>query len=277
MSLGIAIKGPEGIVLAADSRVTLTAAQPGMGPIPITFDNVTKLLTFSAHPYVGAVTYGQAVIGLRTAHSYVPEFEVELRKKGSSRLSVSEFASRLSEFYLARWKEGTPPNYEGPPMTFIVGGYDEGSPYGKVFLLHIPVEPKPAEQNPGQEFGMSWGGQLQIASRIIHGFDPILQEIVNKGPFLPDDKKQPFLAEISKLQWQIPWQILPLQDCVDLAANLISITKFMQDVGITIRGVGGITEIATITRTRDLTFVQRKRLHGEYSDGVDTNPIEGGR
>lgn len=277
MSLGIVIKGPEGVVLAADSRVTLTAAQAGMAPIPITFDNVTKLLTFSGHPYVGAVTYGQAVIGLRTAHSFIPEFELELQTGDAKRIPIADFASELSRFFMARWKEGIAGEYNGPPMTFIVAGYDEGSPYGKVFLFHIPAEPKPLEQHSGQEFGMTWGGQLQIASRIIHGYDPMLIEMANQGSFLQPEMQHAYKAEIAKLQWQIPWQILPLQDCVDLAANLISITKFMQNVGITIRGVGGMTEIATVTRTRDLSFVQRKRLHGEYSDGVEIDPRAGGR
>ena len=82
MSLGVVIKGPEGLVLAADSRVTLEARQQNGAPIPVNFDNATKLLAFSKpHKHVGAVTYGMAAIGVRTAHSYLPEFEVWLRKE----------------------------------------------------------------------------------------------------------------------------------------------------------------------------------------------------
>ncbi len=47
MSLGIAFKGPEGIVLAADSRVTLTTQMTNGKQTQIiasTFDNGTKLL-----------------------------------------------------------------------------------------------------------------------------------------------------------------------------------------------------------------------------------------
>ena len=82
MSLGIVIKGPEGIVLAADSRVTLTATRPGNPPMEINFDNATKLLTFGdTHKYVAAVTYGSAVIGLRTAHSFIPELQGALPER----------------------------------------------------------------------------------------------------------------------------------------------------------------------------------------------------
>jgi hypothetical protein len=52
MSLGIIFKGTEGIVLAADSRVTLMATLPSLQTpagnqqilVPATFDNASKLL-----------------------------------------------------------------------------------------------------------------------------------------------------------------------------------------------------------------------------------------
>jgi len=68
MSLAIVIKGPEGVVLAADSRITLEARRPEGTSIAVNFDNASKLLSFTKpHTNVGAVTYGAAVIGQRTA------------------------------------------------------------------------------------------------------------------------------------------------------------------------------------------------------------------
>ena len=92
MSLGIAFKGPEGIVLAADSRVTLTAQiQTGKTKelLPSTFDNATKLLQVTGHNYVGVVTYGLGAMGEkepRVAHSFMPEFEKHLDESGNKRL-----------------------------------------------------------------------------------------------------------------------------------------------------------------------------------------------
>ena len=70
MSLGIAFKGPEGIVLAADSRVTLLTPSPQMLNLPpmllpSTYDNATKLLRISEQKYIGAVTYGVGSIGIK--------------------------------------------------------------------------------------------------------------------------------------------------------------------------------------------------------------------
>ncbi len=88
MSLGIAFKGPEGIVLAADSRVTINAEKRITDNLtlvlPNTFDNATKLLKVNGYDNVGAVTYGLGAIGVkepRTAHSFLPEFEICLSKK----------------------------------------------------------------------------------------------------------------------------------------------------------------------------------------------------
>ena len=59
MSLGIGVKGPEGVVLATDTRITLTARQQGSHPLNVNFDNATKFLTFDEpHNCVAAVTYG---------------------------------------------------------------------------------------------------------------------------------------------------------------------------------------------------------------------------
>jgi len=108
MSLGIVIKAPEGLVLAAESRLTLTAQAPNTPPLHVNFDNATKLLSFEKpNTSIGVVTYGQAAIGLRTAQSYLPEFEAKLAED-SKRLSVIEFANKFSEFYLQQWQTAMP-------------------------------------------------------------------------------------------------------------------------------------------------------------------------
>jgi len=169
MSLGIIFKGPEGIVLAADSRVTLTSElSSGAGqPTKVmhsTFDNANKLLQVNGQDFVGVVTYGVGAIGQqepRTAHSYIPEFESELTKNKVSRLSVEDFANKLGDFFLKHWNANMPSQFAGNGMIFLVGGYDEGDVYGKVFEIQVPHSPKAKEYNSGL-FGITWGGQSEI-------------------------------------------------------------------------------------------------------------------
>lgn len=261
MSLSVVIKGPEGVVLAADSRVTLTVQRPDGGSLPVNFDNATKLLTFSEpHNYVGAVTYGAAVIGLRTAQSFLPELEVELPENG--RLKVLDYAQLFSDFYMRQWNEIVPEDYDGASMIFIIGGYNEDEPYGRVYLVDIPRNPTPVEQNPGKNnFGMTWGGQLQMASRMIHGYDPVLMSILKEEFDLKDKDIQSLEEKLKEvIEYRIPYQVLPLQDCVDLAHLMLRTTMDAQELSISMRGVGGPIDLVTITRTDGLKEIRRKSI-----------------
>jgi len=273
MSLGIAFKGPEGIVLAADSRVTLTAQlqQPNQPPIilPSTFDNAVKLLSVKGQKYVGAVTYGAGAIGQaepRTAHSYIPEFEQELGNANpdANRLSVEDFSSRLSHFFLKKWQDQKMPS-KGQDMAFLVGGYDKGAPYGRVFEFFIPSLPTPVEKNSGiGEFGLVWGGQREYADRLIQGFDDRLPELAKGFLNLDDQKRDEFRLRLkAQLQPPVPFAFLPLQDCVDFSIFLIRTTITMQHWLVGLRGVGGAIDVAVITRTDGFVEIQKKKIKGE--------------
>lgn len=269
MSLGIIFKGPEGIVLAADSRVTLTVKRPGRSEIiPATFDNSTKLLKVSKQDYVGFVTYGMGVIGQnmpRTAHSYLPEFEAKLYKENKGhRLSVVKFAEKVSEFYLFQWEANMPKDYKGPDLVFLIGGFDSDAAYGRVFEIGIPSKPKPKEWHKGS-FGGVWGGQREFTDRLIQGFDPSLLDIVNKELGLNTQQQQKLGNALKKLQVPIPFPFLSLQDCVDLSIFLIRTTMNMQRWQVGIRGVGGEIDVAIITRTEGFKPVQQKKIRGELS------------
>ena len=264
MSLGVVIKGPEGVVLAVDSRVTLEARIGDQSPLPVNFDNTSKLLTFlKPHDYVGAVTYGEAVVGQRTAHSLIPEFEQNVLTKEKGRLNILNYAKKLSNFFMNRWKESMLQEYRGPGMTFIVGGYNEKDAYGSVYVFGIPKSPNPEPRNP-EGFGMTWGGQLQIATRIIHGCDPNFLNIIRSTLNLNTQQVNKIREELKKkLEFPIPYSVLPLQDCVDLAIFLIRSTMTAQRLAVGIRGVGGPIDVAIIKRIQSITFIQKKEIQGE--------------
>lgn len=259
MSLGIVIKAPEGIVLAAESRVTLTTKLPNGQEQNTNFDNATKLLSFSA-PYnsVGAVTYGQAAIGIRTVSSFLPEFESNLP---GARVPAHEFSTRLSQFFLTQWNSSVPQPYQGPNIIFVVGGFDDGEPYGKVFMFEIPGAPNPVEQSPGG-FGITWGGQREIVDRLIQGFDGRLLGILQSTLGLDATALQNLTQSLAPLQLPIPLQFMGLQDNVNLALFFIETTIAAQRLTLGLRGCGGPIDVATITRRDNFQFVQKKRIKG---------------
>jgi hypothetical protein len=261
MSLAVVIKGPEGLVLAADSRVTLLGKR-GNQAFAVNYDNATKLLTFEGQTHIAAVTYGAAVIGARTAHSFIPEFEV--RENLKQRLNVEEFCRELRSFFKERWDSavtGAGP-YVGPEMTFVVAGYDEGDAYGKVFVFGVPrteIQPRNADN-----FGMTWGGQLELASRMIHGFDPALPGIIERILGLTENEQKVKLQEaLKQLEFPIPYQVLPLQDSINLAISMLRSTITFQSLGAGVRSVGGPLEVAVVTRVKGVQYIQKKELRGE--------------
>ena len=279
MSLGIVFKGAEGIVLAADSRVTLYNQKPSLIPnqtisVPSYYDNAQKLLYCNSQTHIGAVTYGLGALGqkdFRTAHSLMLEFEDYLGAKGvtkKKRIKVQEYAKHLSDFFLDQWNTRMPPqqpNAKIDPMIFLVGGYNEGEIYGKIYQFSIPLSPVPTDCMADDTFGLQYGGQSDYLARLLRGFDnnlPIkVKEILNINDAQKADLTTKLTASLSS---PVPYQFFSLQDCVDLSTFLITTTIRLQLFLNDIRGVGGEIDVATITRAEGFQPVQVKQVHGNY-------------
>jgi hypothetical protein len=63
------------------------------------------------------------------------------------------------------------------------------------------------------------------------------------------------------LEAKIPYDMLPLQDCIDLASFLIDATIKAQSLSVAVRGVGGEIDLAVITRDGGFEHLHEKRLH----------------
>ena len=83
------------------------------------------------------------------------------------------------------------------PMTFIVAGFDEGAPYGTVYEVSVPTALTPVEKAAG-DFGVTFGGQAELAARLIGGVDPRAGGIAKDVLDLTDEQ----MSELS-LRWGI--------------------------------------------------------------------------
>ena len=262
MSLGIVVKSPAGIVLAADSRITIQARNSLTGEtFAASYDNATKIVRLGEGSTVAALSFGQAVIPgtMRTPASYVPEFEAALERRSDARTSVSIFAEELSRFMAAQWEKEAPDDYEGSKITFYAAGYDPGEAYGRVFKFVIPDQPEPQEQNV-DTFGASWGGQMGIVNRIYKGIEQALQDRIIEELQLSPEQTETLRTITGAQQLVVPIQAFALQDCVDLAVTLILTTIKMQDLSVTDRGVGGPIDVVAITRTDGAHPIQVKEV-----------------
>jgi hypothetical protein len=161
-----------------------------------------------------------------------------------------------------------PENYTGEPMVFHIGGYDQDAPYGRLFSFDIPRHPEPEETNAGQ-FGMVWGGQKEFVDRLLQGFDDTLPTSVQTFLNLTDPQTTNLRTHLkTNLAVKVPYQFLPLQDCVNIAIFLIQATIRMQTFLVGMRGVGGAIDVATITRTDGFNAIQEKVITGEKPTSI---------
>jgi hypothetical protein len=167
------------------------------------------------------------------------------------------------QFFLPLYQAAHPGAPAGNDMCFLVGGYNEGEAYGRVYEVIIPARPVPVEQNVNA-FGLTWGGQTHIVARLLSGSDPMVIQHLKQKFTISDQDMSAASTEATQLHaLKIPYQFLPLQDCVDLAILLVRTTSQLMQYTTDVRGVGGAVDVATITRTEGYKNVQSKTIHGD--------------
>jgi hypothetical protein len=192
-------------------------------------------------------------------HGFIPEFEAHLAENCPAPLTVEEAAKQLGQFFLEQWTEAGMP-MEADPIFFQVAGFDEGEAYGRVFEVSVPNDLDPVEQIP-DDFGIKWGGQDYLLERLINGVAPMAYYFAQDELGLTDDQVQQLANRLyGELQLPIPYQFLPLQDCVDMATFLVDMTATVLTWTPGVQGVGGDVDVATITISDGFQSVQHKRI-----------------
>src|SRR5207245_10509217 len=129
----------------------------------------------------------------------------------------------------------------GKGMHFVVGGYDENKAYGSMFDLNIPKKATP-EELAQNDFGIHLGGQGEPTIRLMQGYDPRVLAIAQQVCNLTPQQMNAFQAALVPLMLSVPYGILPLQDCIDMAVFLIHTTVSAKKLSVGIRGVGGVID-----------------------------------
>jgi hypothetical protein len=76
------------------------------------------------------------------------------------------------------------------PVSFLVAGFDESVAYGRIFEASVPNSVNPIEHYTGTVFGIRWGGQSDLANRLMNGIDPRASAIAKEQFGLTDRQVQ---------------------------------------------------------------------------------------
>jgi hypothetical protein len=234
MSLVVTVYVPSGIIMAADSRMSVLRSQDreeGENKMRlqqqlVLSDNAFKVVELRKIG-VGISLYDAGIINNEPVDSHVHRFEEEVLTADDDVLTA---ADKFIEHFKVRF-----PNVG---IGFHIAGYrheDRASiPY--VLVGHTTREPEPRRVNAVEDgrvqYGITRAGETQIANRLI------------------DPKQLPL------------FNAMPVQDAVDYAIHLIRTTIDTMRFEPKFPSVGGPIDIAVVTPD-GVRWVQRKELRGE--------------
>lgn len=256
MTICVAVRVAEGLVLAADSAVVLqgqvqTPDGKTVDTIIQNFNFANKVTHVKDYP-IGVLNWGLGSIKARSIQSLIMEFEYSYPLKGKSRVyTVKKVADDLLAFIKKRYDEAYPPGLgQQPVLGFLVGGFSDKGFFAEELAYQFPsstdwevVRSDLADGSPS--FGANWYGMTDALVRLVLGFDDAaMGELVNRGV----DKAiiQKWVTDgVANLP--LVFDGMPLQDAIDFAEYAVQVVIGRFRFGLGPPLCGGDVDIAVVT------------------------------
>jgi hypothetical protein len=283
MTICVAVKVSEGLVLAADSTAVVQGAMQAPGGqiqsgVLKTYEHARKLSHVKDYP-IGTLSWGIALVGSRSVESLIKEYEYSLvsLKEEEEKLrerrmrneakpderptyDVREIAVGLRDhvckYYLAEFSKQ--PEDKRPHLGALVSGYSSGQFFPEQWLIDLPREAEVTRVRPDVEgrphFGANWFGLTDAVVRLHWGRDEQVLDTVAKRFQVPIEEVRQLLASY---QYPVLFDGMPLQDAIDYAVYLVNVAigRFRFVVGAPL--CGGEIDVAVITPSA-FTWIHRK-------------------
>ena len=237
MSLLITTYAPEGIILAGDSRLTMSWNQENNGEktqFSITASDSNRKV-FVIKDKFGLGTFGAADINGIPISGYINQF---IEEKITDKTNIDEIPKSLHEFF--------GDNLGKPATTFYLCGYklenDISIPY--IYLIDIANAQTNRINIAGDEiqYGANWGGESEVMMRLLNNIK------INNGT-----------GWVDLVTPGIPFNFFTLQDAIDFSIYAVRTTietfRFQQRI----KTVGGPIDILAI-RPDGTKWIQNKEL-----------------
>jgi hypothetical protein len=246
MSFVIAVYVPEGIVMASDSRQSVTVE--GRNPEGKSFkvetvnsDAISKTFLLEYHQ-VGISNFGQDLLGGVPIASRIRRFIEEGLTPDDN---VETVPRKLVDYFRKQFPEAD--------VGFHVTGYKkEGKvsvPY--VYSCHVSrnaVDRKNIKPDGALSYGAAWSGQTDILTSILI-------------PVIAKDEKGN--DKVIRSPAPIIWDAMALQDAIDFAIYAIRTTIDTMRFQARPKNVGGPIDVLLLM-PEGARWIQRKGLQGEH-------------
>ncbi len=209
MSIMCTVYVPEGIIMAADSRLTVNAVikpndgKPQSNTMFSISDNAQKIVLLSK-VNVGISACGLAVLDNKTISDYLRIFEIEEVKPKDT---VTDVAKKLQAYAYKYF----------PQVNFFVCGYDDDEP----FVYSVNKELRRNNIDNGRiKYASSWSGDQEAITKLLNSQPPT---VINHA-------------------------MMPLRDAIDFAEFLVDVTIKLQRFEPRVKTCGGDIDILVLTK-----------------------------
>jgi len=163
MSLIIATKTGEGIVIGADSLLTISGNIGNTSGVLNTYEHSNKIHNLLELP-VAIAFWGIGHIGTRSVRSYILEFENSFRrvlKEEKENYSINSISEKLYSFINEEY-EKIYKDVKKPILGMLIAGVKPEEFLGEIYFYQLPNHKKPIILREKENFGMNWFGMLRI-------------------------------------------------------------------------------------------------------------------
>ncbi len=220
MTTVVCFKVPDGIVLGADSAMTVRRRGAGENR----YDSYHKISVVGDLPMATAM-WGRGALGQRTIPSLVEEFSVEhVHLIPPIERTVERVARDLRAFMQERYEAANAGHGPDVPLHMLIGGFSPGQYHGQVFTFDVPGDDiRLHADHP--TLTISWFGVTDAIHTLWWGHAPGLHEaLMAEG--LDHAAAHRVIARVRQQAALGPERLdfgMPLQNAVDLVGFLVSV------------------------------------------------------
>ncbi len=252
MTINVAVKCPDGVVLGADSLVTISTSGAPIALVPF----YTKLFPVGSYA-AGAMLNGAGAVGGRDIQTLVADF-AESYEAPDNNYSLAALAEGLRDF--VQHEIQVRAAGQNPLLEIIVAGYSrgasaEGRRYGEVYSLKWENAPAVirSKYSTDEEFGTHYGGQPQALDRFQYGLDDwMLGDMLSRREQLFEQVQDYIVEHLRGRGHNIPpGHRAPLPHLTRFnVLSLVSDYEFAETAGETIKNVkeGALQRFYTMDR-----------------------------
>lgn len=267
MTIVVALKVGDGLVLGADSASTLFTANGYHN----SYFNTEKLMHVRGFP-VGALTFGLGSLKNRSVSSLANDFKLRLSgddpdwRLDNERFTVEQVVERFKRFfydelYVEEFRDQPPPSdpaHDLEIMGFIIGGYSSDKDSAEIWRLILTrngCEPSKLV-DASTPWDCVWEGAREPIQRVLFGYSSQIMERLTQAGVSQSDAEQ-LLASMEPLINGA----MPIQDAVDFVNYLIEVTCGYVRFSPGHMTVAKPVDLAAITKYNSFKWIQRKHYY----------------